>query len=56
MVPQVHRDAQARDGAVRTSRDAVQLEVYSNADFAADKVDQKALMGGVVLPNVMAMS
>uniref|UniRef100_A0AAV1UMW7 Uncharacterized protein n=1 Tax=Peronospora matthiolae TaxID=2874970 RepID=A0AAV1UMW7_9STRA len=40
----------------RTSRDALRLEAYSDADFAADKADRKSLTGGVVLLNGMAVS
>ena len=40
----------------RTSRDALQLEAYSDADYAADKADRKSLTGGVVLLNGLAMS
>ena len=39
-----------------TSPDALQLAAYSNAGFAADKVDRKSLTGGVVLLNGMAVS
>ena len=40
----------------RTSRDALQLEVYRDAEFAADKVDRKSLTGGFVLLNGMTVS
>lgn len=40
----------------RTSRDALQLETYSDANFAADKADRKSLTGGVVLLDGMAVS
>ena len=40
----------------RTSRDALQLEAYSDADFAADKADRKSLTEDVVLLNGMAVS
>ena len=40
----------------RTSCDALQLEAYSDAEFAADNADRKSLTGGVVLLNGMAVS
>ena len=40
----------------QTSLDALQLEAYSDADYAADKEDRKSLMGGVVYLNGMAVS
>lgn len=40
----------------RTSRDALQLEAYSNADFATDKAERKSLKVGIVLLNGMAVS
>ena len=42
--------------SARTSRDALKLEAYSDAEFSADKVDRKSLTGGVVLLNGMAVS
>uniref|UniRef100_A0AAV1U9N8 Uncharacterized protein n=1 Tax=Peronospora matthiolae TaxID=2874970 RepID=A0AAV1U9N8_9STRA len=40
----------------RTSRDTLQLEAYSDADYAADRADRKSLTRGFVLLNAMAVS
>lgn len=39
-----------------SARKTVNLESYSDADFAADKLDRKSLTGGVILLNGMAVS
>ena len=41
---------------VRTSRDVLQIDVYSDAYFAADKADRKSLTGDFVLLKGMAVS
>ena len=40
----------------QTSRDALELAAYSDADFAADMTDRKLLTGGVVLLNGMEVA
>uniref|UniRef100_A0AAV1T461 Uncharacterized protein n=1 Tax=Peronospora matthiolae TaxID=2874970 RepID=A0AAV1T461_9STRA len=40
----------------RTSRDTLQLEAYSDADYATDRADRKSLSGSAVLHNGMAVS
>ena len=40
----------------QTSRDALQFEAYSDADYAADKTDRKSLMGGLAYLKGKAVS
>ena len=40
----------------QTIRDALQLEAYSDAVYAADKADRNSLTGGVMYLNGMAVS